>query len=223
VILWDIDGTLVNSRASRADKHVKAAEVFLGRELPTHERSAGKTDRQIIFELLQSNRTETRLAAVAVAETLKILDSLSIEEIRRYPVLCNPGVMNALEMASSTGWVNGLLTGNTPVRARAKLESAGILEVFDQNYAYFGHQAPSRGDLVAASASAIRSAGYSIVVIGDTPLDILSAQEHELKVIAVATGPYSAAELSELHPDLLLENWTSGWTSLADFLNSVHT
>ena len=222
MILWDIDGTLVNSRASRADKHVKAAEVFLGRELPTHERSAGKTDRQIISELLQTNRTEPRLAAVA--ETLKILDSLSIKEIRQYPVSCNPGVTDALEMASRAGWVNGLLTGNTPVRARAKLKSAGIWEVFDQDYAYFGHQAPSRGDLVAASASAIRSAGCSIaIVIGDTPLDILSAQEHELQVVAVATGPYSAAELSGLNPDLLLSDWKSGWTSLADFLNSVHT
>ncbi len=222
MILWDIDGTLVNSRASRADKHVKATEVFLGRELPIHERTAGKTDRQIISELLQANGTEPRLAAVAA--TLKILDSLSIKEVRHYPVLCNPGVTNALEMASSTGWVNGLLTGNTPVRARAKLKSAGIWEVFDQNYAYFGHQAPSRGDLVAASASAIRSAGCSIaVVIGDTPLDIRSAQEHELQVVAVATGPYSAAELRGLDPDLLLSDWKSGWTSLADFLNSVHT
>jgi phosphoglycolate phosphatase-like HAD superfamily hydrolase len=222
VILWDIDGTLVNSRASRADKHVKAAEVFLGRELPIHGRTAGKTDRQIISELLQANGTEPRLAAVAA--TLRILDSLSIKEVRHYPVLCHPGVTNALEMASGAGWVNGLLTGNTPVRARAKLKSAGIWEVFDQNYAYFGHQAPSRGDLVATSASAIRSAGCCIaVVIGDTPLDVRSAQEHELQVVAVATGPYSAAELSGLDPDLLLSDWKSGWTSLAEFLNSVHT
>jgi len=218
VILWDIDGTLVNSRASRADKHVKAAEVFLGREPPIHERTAGKTDRQIISELLRENRTEPELAAVV--ETLKILDSLSIKEIRKYPVLCNPGAKDALELASRAGWVNGLLTGNTPVRARAKLKSAGIWQVFNQNYAYFGHQATSRGDLVATSAFAIRSAGCSIVVIGDTPLDILSAQEHELKVIAVATGPYSAAELSGWHPDLLLNDWKSGWTSLAEFLNS---
>ncbi len=222
VILWDIDGTLVNARASRSDKHVTAVEVFLGHEPPIHERSAGKTDREIISELLQANGTEPRLAAAA--PTLRILDSLAIKENRQYPVLCNPGVTDALEIASSIGWVNGLLTGNGPVWAHAKLKSASIWEVFDQNYAYFGHQAPSRGDLVAASASVIRSAGCSItVVIGDTPLDIRSAQEHELQVVAVPIGPYAAAELRGLDLDLRLSDWESGWTTLADFLNSVHT
>ena len=131
------------------------------------------------------------LASALLTEVLGILDSLSIKEINQYPVLCNPGVPAALEMASSAGWVNGLLTGNTPVRARAKLESASIWSAFDSDFAYFGNEALSRGALVASSVRAIRSEGCSVVrvVIGDTPLDIRSAKEHELQVVAVATGP----------------------------------
>ena len=76
---------------------------------------------------------------------------------------------------------------------------------------------------MSSSVRAIRSAGSSVaVVIGDTPLDIRSANEHKLQVVAVATGPYSAAELLGLGPDLLINDCESGWASLVDFLNYVH-
>ena len=119
VILWDIDGTLVNARASRVDKHVTTVETFLGRDLPSQERTAGKTDRQILCELLEAQGSVSIPAALT--EVLGILDWPSINEINQYLVSCNSGVADALEMVSSTGWVNGLLTGNTPVRAQAKL------------------------------------------------------------------------------------------------------
>jgi phosphoglycolate phosphatase-like HAD superfamily hydrolase len=222
VILWDIDGTLVNARSSRADKHVTAVEIFLGRDVPTQERTAGKTDRQILCELLEAQGTEPSPAILT--EVLSILDALSIKEIDQYPVSCNPGVTNALKMANSAGWVNGLLTGNTPVRARAKLESACIWETFSTKFAYFGHNAPTRAKLVASGAVAMRSALCSVaIVIGDTPLDIRSAQEHKLRVVAVSTGPFSAEELRRLDPDLVLSDCRSGLVSLLEFLNSVHT
>jgi phosphoglycolate phosphatase len=221
VILWDIDGTLVNARASRADKHVTAVEAFLGRDLPNQERTAGKTDRQILCELLEAQGHVPSRATLG--QVLGILDTISIKEINQYPVLCNPGVATALKMASSTGWVNGLLTGNTPVRAQAKLESAGIWNAFDRDFAYFGNEALSRGALVSSSVGAIRSAGCSVaLVIGDTPLDIRSAKEHKLQVVAVATGPHSAAELRGLDPDLLINDCESGWAPLVAFLDSIH-
>ena len=221
VILWDIDGTLVNARASRTDKHVTAVEIFLGRDVPPQERTAGKTDRQILCELLEAQGAESGPATLT--EVLRILDSHSIKEIDQFPILCNPGVTNALEMASRAGWINGLLTGNTPVRARAKLESASIWGTFDTDFAYFGHEALSRGTLVSSSVCSIRSEGCSVaIVIGDTPLDIRSAKEHELQVVAVASGPYSAAELKALDPDLLINDCESDWGSLLSFLNSVH-
>ena len=221
VILWDIDGTLVSSRASLADKHVKAAEVFLGRDLPDQERIAGKTDRQILHELLKAHGTDPSPAALT--EVLGTLDALSIEEVSQFPVPTIPGAAAALDTARSRGWVNGLLTGNTPARARSKLESASIWGAFDLNFSFFGDNASSRLDLVAEGASAIRSEGhFEVIIVGDTPLDIQSAQKHGLRVVAVATGLYSAADLGNLNPDLLISDWESGSTSFLDFLNSLH-
>ena len=187
IILWDIDGTLVNAHASRADKHVIAVEVFLGRDLSNQERTAGKTDQQILCELLEAQ--ETFPSHAALTEVLRILDEISIKEINQYPVSCNPGVTNALKMASSAGWIKAL----------------------------------SRGGLVSSSLRAISSVGCSVaIVIGDTPLDIRSAKEHKLQVVAVATGPHSAAELRGLDPDLLINDCESGWAPLVAFLDSMH-
>lgn len=221
VILWDIDGTLLNSPDSRLDKHVLAVEVFLGHALPTQERIAGKTDRQLLCELLKANGTD--VSSNALTEVLGILDSLSIKEISQSPVSTIPGAVSALAAADSAGWINGLLTGNTPARARAKLESASIWEAFDLNFGYFGDNAASRLDLVAEGISAIQSQGcFEVVLVGDTPLDIQSAKRHGLRVVAVATGLYSFPDLNDLDPDLLISDWESGCTSLVDFLNSAH-
>jgi phosphoglycolate phosphatase-like HAD superfamily hydrolase len=222
VILWDIDGTLVSSRASRADKHVKAAEILLGRDLPNRGRTAGKTDRQILCELLEEHGTDPSPAALTAA--LSILADLSIEEISQFPVPTISGAVAALDTARSVGWINGLLTGNTPARARAKLESARIWGAFDLNFAYFGDVDSSRINLVGKSATAIRSEGvFEAVIVGDTPLDIQSAQEHGMRVIAVATGLYSAEELGYLNPDLLISDWESSSTSFVEFLTSACT
>jgi phosphoglycolate phosphatase len=203
------------------DKHVTAVEAFLGRDLPIQERTTGKTDRQILCEFLEAQGNVPSPATRG--QVLGLLDEISIKEINQYPVLCNPGVATALKRASSTGWVNGLLTGNTPLRARAKLKLAGIWGAVDSKFSYFGSESLSRGGLVSSSVRAIRSARSSVaIVIGDTPLDIRSAKEHKLQVVAVATVPYSAAELLGLGPDLLINDCESGWASLVDFLNYVH-
>lgn len=76
---------------------------------------------------------------------------------------------------------------------------------------------------MSSSVRAMRSAGCSAaIVIGHTPLDIQSAQERELQVVAVLTGLYSVAELRGWDPDLLIEDCESGSGSLAAFLNVLH-
>ena len=97
---------------SGADKRVAAVEVFLDRDVPNQGRTAGKTDRPIVCELLEAQGAVP--ISAAPTKVLGTLDSLSIKEINQYPVSCNPRVIAVLEMASSAGSINGLLTGNTP-------------------------------------------------------------------------------------------------------------
>jgi len=43
-----------------------------------------------------------------------------------------------------------------------------------------------------------------------------------LRVVAVATGSYSATNLGQLNPDLLISDWESGSTSFVEFVNSLN-
>lgn len=219
VILWDIDGTLVNSRASRVDKHVKAAEVIVGRDLPCHNRIAGKTDWQILFDLLEANGVTPNRADLTAA--LGMLDILSIKEISESPVTTIQGAVAALKLVQNLGWINGIVTGNTPVRARAKLQSAGIWRSFDSNFVFYGDRSQNRIELVRMSLITIQAEGdYEVIIIGDTPLDIQSAQQQGVQVVAVATGTYSGKELRDFNPDLLITDWESGCTALEAWLIS---
>jgi len=57
----------------------------------------------------------------------------------------------------------------------------------------------------------------SVIVIGDTPLDIACAHAHGAMALAVATGPYTVAELA--HANLVVETLDAlpeGWLTDLD-------
>jgi len=55
LILWDIDGTLIESKSSKTDKHFRAFQLVTGGNENLNKDTAGMTDLQILFELLNSN------------------------------------------------------------------------------------------------------------------------------------------------------------------------
>jgi phosphoglycolate phosphatase-like HAD superfamily hydrolase len=57
-------------------------------------------------------------------------------------------------------------------------------------------------------------------VIGDTPADIRCARASGVRVLAVATGRHSVAELEAHRPDAVLEDLTDADRVVAFFLES---
>jgi phosphoglycolate phosphatase len=117
-----------------------------------------------------------------------------------------PGIPHLLEaLATQEDVLLGLLTGNVVMGAQLKLESFGIWQHF--RLGAYGSDASDRNALVPiARDRAGVLLGYDIaptqiVVIGDTPRDIRCAQVHGARVVAVATGSYSVAELQQHRPD----------------------
>ncbi len=72
------------------------------------------------------------------------------------------------------------------------------------------HDPPARDHLPGVAIERVSEAwgrqarGEEVVVIGDTPHDISCARAHGCRVLAVATGKFSAAELS--HADETVED-----------------
>jgi len=163
--------------------------------------AAGRTDAAIARDLL-------RAAGVGDAAIDAGADEVAAAAVAAYEELCPPdlsayvapGVGDALAALSERPDVYrlALVTGNLEPVARRKLASAGIGGYFPAGQGGFGSDAEDRGQLPAVAR---RRAGAwpreRTVVIGDTPRDIACARVDGVRVVAVATGPFSAEALAD--------------------------
>ena len=122
---------------------------------------------------------------------------------RRTKGFIHPNVPEILEAAAARDDVeNALLTGNIEAGARLKLGHHRILEYFQWG-AFADHGIKRRDIARHARRQAEARHGDTIealYVIGDTHHDIDCGKAIEARTIAVATGPFSAAELAHHEP-----------------------
>ena len=216
--LFDIDGTLLNSRdAVHYDAFLSALRHLSGRELDLQGVLVqGSTDPIILLDALL-------LAGLAEAEVRPALPSLlarmaaEVEarsaELR--PELC-PAVLQLLAELKAAGKLLGVTSGNLESIGWAKLKAAGIAEYFsfgsfsdrnDRREAIFRSGAQQAQRLWAELPSAPVAGGRSparVCFVGDTPADIAAAKACGFPIIAVATGIYSAVELACGVPELCI-------------------
>jgi phosphoglycolate phosphatase len=198
LILWDIDGTLVTHAPSARDRHAHAVSTVLGRTVDPIQAGVGKTDRQILIELFADHVP----SEAEIEQAFAVIDAVTAEDMMHTPSTAITGADLVLGELGSVGATHTVLTGNTPTRARLKLQAAALANHFDFDAGFYGHLHSTRMELVADAAERLSlQPGIRPVIVGDTPLDILAAQASGIPVIAVATGGYSVQELTEHRPD----------------------
>ena len=219
--LFDIDGTLLNSRDGvhynafrTALREIFGLESDLS-EVPVH----GNTDVGIlrgVVERADAERAEIERAGLA-SEFQRLLPQaldLMRAEVRRnrnqmQPEVC-PGIPALLARLHAHGMLLGVASGNLEEVAWAKLETAGLRHYF--GFGAFSDRCEHRTQIFANALAEARgrlrackkSPRPTVCMIGDTPADILAARANGLPIIAVATGIYSVAQLSQHSPDLCL-------------------
>lgn len=204
LVLWDIDGTLVAAGGVGLEAFEVAFERITGRPLEHHVPFAGRTDLEIALDLMSVHGVEDGDALVHRFE--EELASALAE--RRERMLerghAMPGAAAAIErLASVEGVLQSLLTGNVAANAFNKLEPFGLDHHLDFEIGAYGSDHRMRPELVAiARAKAEQKHGVeipfdSIVLVGDTPLDVAAARHAGARAVGVATGPYDEQELRE--------------------------
>jgi phosphoglycolate phosphatase len=210
LLLFDIDGTLL---IKATEAHVSAVHEAL-REIygitdprGAKVEAAGRTDIAIARDVallsgvsaqrFDDGRDDFRAACVAAYARL-CPDDLS--------EFVAPGVIGVLEALSARDGVRlALLTGNLEPVARLKLGRAGLGHFFEPWVGGFGSDHEDRTELPAiARARAGHVPRANAVIIGDTPRDIACARADGLRCIAIATGPFSAAQLADA--DVVLDS-----------------
>ncbi len=235
LVLFDIDGTLLTtSRKAWEDPFKDAmerafAEAGDPRVIDTSKyRPGGKTDTQIIFEILSQNSVEPqRIEALTPAIRDKYLGFLrGIVEGDPGMVTLKPGVRELLtELHKRSEVILGLLTGNFEEGARIKLEAQGLNGYF--SFGAFGDNALQRSELPQRALDAAeKKYGHKfsekeIVIIGDTPNDIHCGRHLGVRTLAVATGPFTAEQLKAEKPDFVFSNFLEKEKVLDAILNHI--
>ena len=203
LVLFDIDGTMLQSNgAGRRAMLIALREVF-GTPGPHDHRYDGKTDPQIVREVMRLEGHHDAHIDERMDVLMKRYLGLLEDELQRVATLVHPGIvelLSALERRRDT--ILGLLTGNLREGAYAKLRAAGI-DTGLFRVGAFGSDHENRPELPAIARQRARDElgvgleGKDLVVIGDTPADIECGRSLGVRAIGVATGAYSVDELLE--------------------------
>jgi phosphoglycolate phosphatase len=217
LVLFDIDGTLLLSAgAGRRAIHAALAERGVDLARASGIRFDGKTDPQIIIELLATSGATVSADSARVTELLALYLSHLERDLerngRRSTVMPGiPALLDALE--ADEGVVLGLLTGNVATGARLKLKAAGIdPERF--RVGAFGSDHHARSELAPVAARRAEPHfgrvpdGREVVIIGDTPADVSCGACIGARTIAVATGGYTVAELEAAGADRVFADFS---------------
>jgi len=209
LVLFDVDCTLIDAHGAGGRAMFRAIDEAYGvrGELDGYSLH-GRTDPAIIVDLATRWGAPEALARERLAACLERYVEILREEMRDGEVQVLPGVRELVTaLAVDRRVLLGVLTGNVADGLAQKLAPTGLLPLFKVFAS--GSDSALRPDLPAIAverAGRLAGHGYTgkeIVVIGDTPADILCGAGLEVRTIAVATGRHSVAELAEYTPDYL--------------------
>jgi len=214
LVLFDIDGTLLSSEGAGMRAMRAALTELFGTTGDPAYRYDGKTDRQIVRDLMRGHGHDDDYIDERMVALLDLyLQGLAREVAsgERVPRTL-PGIPELLdELESSDQITLGLLTGNIEPGAKVKLAAAGVdMSRFRVNA--FGSDHERRPELPgfaqrrAAEFLGRELEGDAIYVIGDTPADIRCGEAIGARAIGVATGHYSVEELRQHDPFAVFAN-----------------
>jgi phosphoglycolate phosphatase len=232
LVLWDIDGTLVQAGEVGRDIFSEAFQAVLGRD-PDQVTAkalvmAGRTDPEIALEFLNAHQIaegERHLPAFNEALVTALAAKAAVIRERGRAL---PGAREVLAaLHTSDGVVQSLLTGNVQPNALLKLASFELDGFLDFDVGGFGsdhHHRPSLVEVARAKAERKYGTdfeGTATVLVGDTPLDVAAGRAGGARTVAVATGPYRVDELRSTGADAVLPDLEDTGAAVAAILGQV--
>lgn len=209
--LFDIDGTLLNSRdAVHYFAFRTAIRDVLGIEasiegVPVH----GNTDVGILRAVLRRAGMKDRAIDAHMPQIVaRMCAEVQQNREQLNPELC-PSMMELIRYLQSRGKLLGAASGNLETVGWLKLEKAGIRQMF--GFGSFSFPRESRAEIFQHGIDLARQRlgeHASVTVVGDTPSDIDAARAVGVPVMALATGIYSFAQLRALNPDACFASGT---------------
>ena len=207
VILFDIDGTLIDADGSgrvAMEKTLREDFGVVGADATVP--MSGRTDTAIIADVLAKNGVsdEAGFREAYVGRLAEVIPT------RASRVLT--GAEEAVRATAAAGVTVGVLTGNLRAAADVKLGNHDLDEF--AAFGAYGDDHADRNDISREAAARLAEQGFeqpaNVWIVGDTAADVACARAAGFSVAAVATGGASREVLDAARPDVLLD-------TLADF------
>jgi phosphoglycolate phosphatase len=191
LVIWDFDGTIVDSRALMLAIFNRLAAELRYRPVEDPESVRSLTTRQFLrrhgISIWRLPRLVRRFHAAAAEEA---------ENLKLYP-----GLFDALAGLSRAGFRLGILSSNKEETIRRCLRANGAEEHFAFVVGYprlFG-----KGKALRRIVRAERVAAADVLYVGDEVRDIEAARKARVASAAVTWGLNTEAILRSFSPDLL--------------------
>lgn len=215
LVLWDIDHTLMATRGLGGELWAAAFEQVTGVALRKQAAVTGSTERVILRETV-------RLHDLAYSDELftRFADALGALHIRRAAELRErghalPGAAAVLAALADRGVRQSVVTGNVRRAGEVKLAVFGLDSYLSLDEGAYSEDGDERPELLHTALVRADVVPSSAVFIGDTPADVAGGREAGVRVVAVATGRTSAADLHEAGAAAVLEDLSDTARALA--------
>lgn len=215
LVLWDVDHTLIETRGVGFAIYQRAFAAATGFPLGQLARISGRTELDIMRETLRVNGVEPTDNAISALSAALVRGYDEARDELAATGRALPGAAATLGLLADDPRIHqGVLTGNLRDVARIKLDVFALAAHLDLDASAYGDDHSDRAELVsiarrrAFTHTGIRFDDVHTVLIGDTPNDVRAATAAGVRVIGVATGGSSPADLTSAGAPVVLADLT---------------
>ncbi|MGV9313846.1 HAD family hydrolase [Streptomyces sp. NPDC003691] len=218
LVLWDIDRTLLYVGDIDRLVYRTVFERVVGRapeRLPA--KGTGVTMPVAVKELLTVNGVPGEQVDAFARRIIGLMPGELERHRERMPTdgLLLPGAVESLSaVRKSPRLLPSVVTGNLRASAEIKLSAFGLIGLVDPAVGGYASDDPHRPALVGV-AQRRAGAGYghsfgrsNTVIVGDSLEDVRTGREGGARVIGVASGTTSAADLADAGADHVIRDLT---------------
>jgi phosphoglycolate phosphatase-like HAD superfamily hydrolase len=215
LVLWNVDNTLVDVAQVTRVASAEAFEKVTGRPLVRLASTAGRTESEFFFESLALNDAPWDEGLLpAYTEALAAAFAANKAMLRDHGRTL-PGAKKAVEaVGASRGTVQTVLTGAIHANTVLKLTTYGLDAYIDLDIGGYGSEVYPRATLLqvarnrAGEKHGVVFDEASTVYVADSVRDVEAAQIGGARMIAIASGRSTAAELAAAGADVVLDDLT---------------
>ncbi len=209
LIIWDIDGTLLHCYGSGRQALEDSFLALYGIENALEGIAlAGAVDLEVVNRIF----THREISDYDLDHFFSYYASQLEHRIKTGKgIEVLGGITDALVHLQQPGIYHVIGTGNCKQGARVKLSLSGLDHYFEVGA--YGDEVNARKQLLALAknkaqeAFKIKFSSEDVMVVGDTPQDILAAKENDFIAVATTTGYYGEGALVVHEPDYVIDHF----------------